>query len=346
MSQKTILTGLQANSTFHIGNYVGAILPMVKAQKNLAIDDRLLMFVPDLHSFTLPIDHEIFYQQILDNVKVYLAAGIISDQANTLLYRQSFVSAHSELAWILSCFSYFGEMSRMTQFKDKSEKNDVVTVGLFTYPILMAADILLYSAQYIPLGDDQKQHIEIARDIAIRMNNKFESQAPDGLFVLPKSWKEQLEFMGVDEGIRIRSLSNPEKKMSKSVVDPKGTILLSDTPQEAAKKIMSAQTDTVGSINWDWQNQPGITNLLQLYYLFGEETKDQTVAKWTGQTQYGDLKKEVAGRVEAFLLDIQGKISQIKDRNVETILANGEMKADKIAKATLERVQKVLGLKR
>jgi tryptophanyl-tRNA synthetase len=346
MTQRRILTGLQANSTLHIGNYVGAILPMVKAQKELGIEDKFFMFVPDLHSFTLPIDHETFYQQILDNVKVYLAAGIDPNQTNTLLYRQSFVPAHSELAWILSCFSHFGEMSRMTQFKDKSEKHDVVTVGLFTYPILMAADILLYGAEYIPLGDDQKQHIEIARDIAIRMNNKFEKQFPDGLFTPPKAWKDQLEFMGVDEGIRIRSLTNPEKKMSKSVSDPKGTILLTDTPQEAAKKIMSAQTDTVGEIHWDWQNQPGITNLLQLHYLFGSETKDETIIKWTGHTRYGDLKKEVADRVEAFLLEIQGKIRQVSDVEVENILKLGETKANEIANQTLTRVQKALGLRR
>jgi tryptophanyl-tRNA synthetase len=346
MSKKTILTGLQANSTFHIGNYVGAILPMLTAQKKLNEEDKFLMFVPDLHSFTLPIDHEIFYQQILDNVKVYLAAGINPNKSNTILYRQSFISAHSELAWILSCFSHFGEMSRMTQFKDKSEKNDVVTIGLFTYPILMAADILLYGAQYIPLGDDQKQHIEIARDIAIRMNNKFEMQASDGLFALPKPWKEQLEFMGVDEGIRIRSLSNPEKKMSKSVIDPKGTILLTDTPQEAAKKIMSAQTDNLAKINWDWQNQPGITNLLQLYYLFGTESKAETIAIWTGQSQYGDLKKEVAGRITLFLQEIQDKLSKIHDEDVESVLARGEVEATKIANNTLTRVQKVLGLRR
>ena len=133
------------------------------------------MFIPDLHSFTQPIDHTFFYQQILDNTKVYLAASIDPSQPQTTLYRQSFISAHSELAWILSCFSHFGEMNRMTQFKDKSQKSDTTTVGLFTYPILMAADILLYGAEYIPLGDDQQQHIEIARDIAIRLNNKFES---------------------------------------------------------------------------------------------------------------------------------------------------------------------------
>ncbi|MBC7472343.1 MAG: tryptophan--tRNA ligase [candidate division SR1 bacterium] len=346
MSQKTILTGLQANSTFHIGNYVGAILPMINAQKNLGADDMFLMFVPDLHSFTLPINHANFYQQILDNVKIYLAAGINPGLSNTLLYRQSFVPAHSELAWILSCFSYMGEMGRMTQYKDKSEKHDNISVGLFTYPILMAADILLYGAQYIPLGDDQKQHIEIARDIAIRMNNKFELQAPNGLFTLPKPWKEQLDFMGVSEGIRIRSLSNPEKKMSKSTIDPKGTILLSDTPQDAAKKIMSAQTDTIGEIHWDWENQPGVTNLLQLYYLFGIETREEAINYWTGKTRYGDLKKEVADKIETFLIDMQAKTRVIQDKEVETILINGELQANLISKKTLNRVQKVLGLRR
>ena len=346
MTAKRILTGLQANSTLHIGNYVGAILPMVKAQKNLSDDDQFFMFIPDLHSFTQPIDHTLFYQQILDNTKVYLAAGIDPSQPQTTLYRQSLISAHSELAWILSCFSHFGEMNRMTQFKDKSQKSDTTTVGLFTYPILMAADILLYGAEYIPLGDDQQQHIEIARDIAIRLNNKFESYFSEGLFVVPKSWKEQLEFMGIGEGLRIRSLSNPEKKMSKSVIDPKGTILITDRPEDAAKKIMSAQTDTIGVINWDWKLQPGVTNLLQLYYLFGVETREEAIEKWSGHTRYGDLKKGVALRVQDFLADIQGRASNITDDFAETVLKDGERKASIIANNTLTRVQKAMGLRR
>jgi tryptophanyl-tRNA synthetase len=336
-----ILTGLQANSTLHIGNYLGGILPMVQLQKSLQNDDQMFMFVPNLHSFTLPIDHSRLYQQTLDNVRYYISAGIDIENPNTFLYRQSAISAHSELAWILSCFTYMGEMNRMTQFKDKSEKTDNVSVGLFTYPILMAADILLYGADFVPVGDDQKQHLELARDIAIRMNNRFEQS----IFTIPKAWNDQLEFRGQSEGIRIRSLSNPEKKMSKSVADPKGTILLTDTPQEARKKIMSATTDNEANISWDWQNQPGITNLLQLNYLLSGNTRDEVVSRWAGETMYGLLKQETADLIANFLTEIQESVSHISNEQVETVLVQGEEKAKIYASQTLESVQKVLGLR-
>jgi tryptophanyl-tRNA synthetase len=337
-----ILTGLQANSTLHIGNYLGGILPMVQLQKSLKTDDHMFMFVPNLHSFTLPIDHSKLYQQTLDNVRYYMAAGIDVENPNTFIYRQSMISAHSELAWILSCFAYMGEMNRMTQFKDKSDKNDNVSVGLFTYPILMAADILLYGAEYVPVGDDQKQHLELARDIAIRMNNRFEKH----IFIVPKAWNDQLEFREQSEGVRIRSLSNPEKKMSKSVADPKGTILLTDAPQEARKKIMSATTDNEANIRWDWQHQPGITNLLQLNYLLSGNSKDEVVNRWAGETMYGPLKQETADLVANFLTEIQENVSHISNEKVETVLTQGEEKAKIYASQTLELVQKKLGLRR
>jgi tryptophanyl-tRNA synthetase len=336
-----ILTGLQANSTLHIGNYLGGILPMVQLQKSLQNDDQMFMFVPNLHSFTLPIDHSRLYQQTLDNVRYYISAGIDIENPNTFLYRQSAISAHSELAWILSCFTYMGEMNRMTQFKDKSEKTDNVSVGLFTYPILMAADILLYGADFVPVGDDQKQHLELARDIAIRMNNRFEQS----IFTIPKAWNDQLEFRGQSEGIRIRSLSNPEKKMSKSVADPKGTILLTDTPQEARKKIMSATTDNEANIAWDWQNQPGITNLLQLNMLLSGRSKVTILDEWEGSVMYGPLKEKVAELVVSFLIEIQAKVSDFSNKEVEAILTKGEEKVSQFAQATLTEVQKALGLR-
>jgi tryptophanyl-tRNA synthetase len=351
-----ILTGLQANSTLHIGNYLGGMLPMVQLQKSLQEGDQMFMFVPNLHSFTLPIDHSKLYQQTLNNVRYYMAAGIDVESSNTFLYRQSEISAHSELAWILSCFAYMGEMNRMTQFKDKSNTHENVSVGLFTYPILMAADILLYGAEYVPVGDDQKQHLELARDIAIRMNNRFSkdqmnrnytfmTSIADDIFVIPREWQFQLKFRRQSEGIRIRSLSNPEKKMSKSVSDPKGTILLTDTPQEAHKKIMSATTDNEANIRWDWQNQPGITNLLQLNYLLSGNTKDEVVNRWVGETMYGPLKQETAELVADFLNTIQTNISSIYDEQVESVLARGEEKARVYANQTLTKVQKKLGLK-
>ena len=338
---KTILTGLQATGKIHLGNYLGALKPMVEKQKSLQNDDKFFMFIPDLHSFTTPIDYSSLYQKTINNLKIYLASGINPTQKNVILYRQSHIPAHSELAWILNCFSYFGEISKMTQFKDKSQgKNETVSIGLFTYPILMAADILLYGADYIPLGDDQKQHLELARNLAIRFNNKFEKQ----IFVVPKSWKEQLDFMDLKEGIRIRSLQNPTAKMSKSVEDPKGTILLEDEPKNAAKKIMTSVTDNFESINWDWQKQPGITNLLQIYSLLSQKSLEETKQIWVGKTQYGELKKIVANLVQVFLEDFQAKIEKYSELEIEDILKEGEKNANQKAKRTLLEVQKAVGL--
>ena len=343
----TILTGLQANSNLHIGNYLGAILPMVEIQKNLGVNDKFFMFIPDLHSFTTPVDYTKLFQNSLTNAQIYIAAGIDPDHARTYLYRQSQISAHSELTWILSCFTHFGEMGRMIQFKEKSVKQgQSVSVGLFTYPILMAADILLYGAEFVPVGEDQKQHLELARDIATRFNGKFAETYPNGLLTLPKTWATQLEFVNRVEGVKIRSLSNPSEKMSKSVADPKGTILLIDHPGDAAKKIMTAQTDNEAKIEWNWETQPGITNLLQLHYLLKGESLEQTKNTWVGQTRYGDLKKEVASTVEQFLSDFQAKLDKIELQKVEQILEKSELETRQIANQTLYKVQQVVGLRR
>jgi len=336
-----ILTGLKPNANLHLGNYLGAVIPMVRSLNNLSTDDEMFMFIPNLHAITIATDYHKIPQNTVDNVKMYMAAGFDVDHKNLTLYRQSYVSAHAELAWILSCFTYYGEAQRMTQFKDKSSKNEQVTVGLFTYPILMAADILLYGAHYIPLGDDQRQHVELARDIAIRMNNKFETE----LFTVPEPWNKQLEFMGLKEGVRIRSLSRPESKMSKSENDPKGTITLSDDPAEAAKKIMSATTDSIGVVNWDWENQPGITNLMQILALLENKENEEVVAQWTGCQRYGDLKKAVATAVEVFLINFQEKLSHISDEKVFDVLQQGERKAQQIATKTLLQVQQKVGLR-
>src|SRR3990167_8826845 len=233
MRKEVILTGLRSNDEFHLGNYLGGILPIVQQQKKHAGKYQLNMFIPDLHSFTTPIDHGKLYEQTHQNLKIFVAAGLDIEQHDTFIYRQSYIPAHSELTWILDCFTGFGEMSRMTEFKDKSQTvgDDRITLGLFNYPVLMAADILLYGAKWVPVGDDQRQHVEFARDIAIRMNNKFGE-----LFVLPADNKRQLKFSGREEPVRIRSLRNPKKKMSKSVEDPAGTIMLSDKPETAAEK--------------------------------------------------------------------------------------------------------------
>jgi tryptophanyl-tRNA synthetase len=339
MSKPIILTGLRANGEFHLGNYLGAILPMVALQSQHAGEYQLNMFIPDLHSFTTPIDHGRLYRNTLDNLKVFVAAGLNISDNDTYLYRQSFVPAHSELTWILDCFTYFGEMGRMVEFKEKADKQDNVSVGLFNYPVLMAADILLYDTTYIPVGEDQRQHVELTRDLALRMNSKFGE-----VFTLPVEWEKQLAFVKRD-GVRIRSLRNPERKMSKSVDDPAGTIMLTDTPGEAAQKVMGATTDSVGAIHADWEKQPGITNLLQILSLLDNKALEVTVKEWQGKNEYGSLKTAVAQKVEQFLTELQAKLAQVDVEELEKKLSQGEAAMNEIANKKLYQVQKAVGLR-
>lgn len=343
MSKKTILTGLRANNDLHIGNYFGAMLPTVDMARTHADEYTINMFVPDLHSFTTPIDHTALYQQSIDTARKFIAAGLPLDHDNIHLYRQSFVPAHSELTWILDCFTGMGQMGRMTQYKDKSTKlgDDSTTVGLFNYPVLMAADILLYGANYVPVGDDQTQHLEFARDIAQRMNSKFGE-----LFVVPEPVAKQHEFFGNDQGLRIKDLQNPSKKMSKSDESGKGIIFLGDDPSAAAKKIMSAETDSVGVINFDWDNQPGITNLLQILALVTARDQGHVNADWEGKSSYGDLKKTVAGSVEEFLRAYQKVYDLIDDSAVIAKLEASEALMNESANQTLLHVQQAVGLRK
>lgn len=373
MSKQVILTGLRANSEFHIGNYLGGILPVVELQQRHAGEYQVNMFVPDLHSITTPIDFSQLYQQTIDNLRVFVAAGLDIQNPDTYIYRQSFISPHSELAWILDCFTGFGELARMTQFKDKTRQasdiykqnisssgsvfdnpedektfqgmnfgEDRVSVGLFNYPVLMAADILLYDASYIPVGDDQKQHIELVRDLAIRLNRIHGEQ----LFVVPEPWQKQLEFTQRDTGARIRSLRHPDKKMSKSVSDPSGTILLSDNPDEAAKKIMRAETDSFGEIRYDFTERPGISNLLQILALLSGKSQQDVNAEWEGKDRYGDLKQAVAEQVKNFLADIQDKLSVIDDSVILDKLSHDEDHMNKVAQEKLRKVQQAVGLRK
>lgn len=340
MSKEVILTGIRSNEEPTLGNYLGAFVPMVQLQQHYAGRYQLNMFVPDLHSFTTPIDHATLYENTLTNLKYFVAAGLDITDEHTFLYRQSFISAHSELTWILDCFTGFGEMSRMTQFKEKSADNNNVTVGLFNYPVLMAADILLYNARWVPVGEDQFQHLEITRDIALRMNHKFGE-----LFTVPEPTAKQTAFIQRDTGLRIRSLTNPEKKMSKSSTDQKSKINLADTPAQARKKIMAATTDSLGVINFDWQRQPGITNLLQLLAILTNRPQAEVNAEWVGQTQYGPLKRAVAEAVAAFLTDFQARLAGISDETLLATLERSERAMNEVASITLLRVQKAVGLR-
>lgn len=341
MTKQTILTGIRSNEEPTLANYLGAFLPMVAMQKAYAGEYQINMFVPDLHSFTTPIDHSSLYANTLHNVKYFIAAGLDINNPDTYIYRQSYIPAHSELTWILDCFTYVGEMSRMTQFKEKSgEHNESVTMGLMNYPVLMTADILLYDARYVPVGEDQFQHLEIARDIASRFNNKF-----GDIFVVPETTKAQTQFIQRDSGLRIRSLSDPTKKMSKSAVDGKSKIMLSDSPEAAHKKIMSATTDSFASVQFDWERQPGITSLLQILSLLSGKTQDEVVAEWQGSDKYGDFKRAVADVVANFLTDFQEKYNAIDDNELLATLSRSEAAVAQTANKTLLRAQRAVGLR-
>ncbi len=337
MSKPVILTGLRANNDLHIGHIFGAMYPLIDLAKKHSAEYQVSMFVPDLHSFTTPIDHSKLHDQIMQNLRIFVAAGLPLDNANIHIYRQSYVPAHSELTIILNSFTGFGEMSRMTQFKDKSAKLNVdrVSVGLFDYPVLMACDILLYDAIYVPVGDDQTQHIEFTRDIAERMNKQF-----GNLFTVPKPVAEQHKFFNKDQGLRIRDLIDPLKKMSKSDETGKGVIFLGDTPEIAHAKIMGAITDSLSKIEYDYQTRPGVSNLLDMYKLLGGDPN-----KFIGQVKYGALKEAVADLVANFLDDFADKLAKIDDKAILAKLETSEQLMNEQANMKLAKVQKAVGLR-
>lgn len=345
MTKPVILTGLRANNDLQLGNYLGALLPIVDLQKKFAGEYQINLFVPDLHSFTTPVNHRQLYGQIMGNVKLYAAAGLDIDQPDTYLYRQSYIPAHSELAWILECFTYMGEMRRMTQFKEKSEGNENVSVGLFNYPVLMAADILLYGARYVPVGEDQQQHVEITRDIALRINEKFKDVFPDGVLQPPIELKKQLEFIGEKEPLRIRDLIRPEKKMSKSDESGKGVIFLSDDPNAAVQKVMSAATDSFNEIRYDMKERPGVSNLLQILASLSGRDVGEVTKQYEGQSQYGPLKNDVAEAVRSFLTGFQAKLQDVRETDIVSKLETSEKAMNSVANETLQRVQKAVGLR-
>ena len=350
MTKPVILTGLRANNDLTLGNYFGGMLPIIDMAKNHSDQYQVNMFIPDLHSFTTPIDHSKLHEQILQTARLFVAAGLPLNDDSIHLYRQSYVPAHSELTVILNNFVGMGEMERMTQYKDKSGKlsNDRVSVGLFDYPVLMAADILLYGAKYVPVGDDQTQHLEITRDIAERMNARFGE-----LFVVPEPVKKQHEFFGsshqrengMHQGLRIMDLADPTKKMSKSDHSGKGVIFLSDNPDAAAKKVMSATTDSVGVVHYDKSAQPGISNLLEIHALLSGESLKKVIEHHDGQTRYGELKKEVAEQVRDFIADFQASLQDVDDTAVLSKLESSEHAMREQAAATLLKVQQAVGLR-
>ena len=334
----TILTGIRVNGEMTLGNFLGALLPMVRLANQHSHDHHVNIFVPDLHTIISEVDGSL-QANLINSIKYYLAAGL-DVNPHVHIYRQSHVPAHSELAWILNCIATMGELNRMTQFKDKGGDQPSVNVGIFDYPVLMAADILLYSAKYVPVGEDQFQHLELTRNLAERFNHRYGE-----VFVLPAPTREQVKFMEVDEGIRIRDLQHPEKKMSKSAVAANSKIMLSDAPEAAAKKIMSATTDSLGLIKFDMFNQPGISNLLQIESLLTGLPLQDVISTWAGETRYGDLKQKVAATTRTFLEEFQAKLATIDDQRVLTLLSEGERYANEVANAKLCEVQQAVGLR-
>ena len=323
---KRVFSGVQPTGNIHLGNYLGALKQFVELQD----DHECIYCIVDMHAITVPQDPKVLREHILDVAALYLAVGL--DPKKSIVFVQSDVPGHAELSWVLTCNSYTGELSRMTQFKDKSKNKESAPTGLFSYPVLMAADILLYDTDIVPVGNDQKQHIELCRDIAIRINNKYKKTfvVPDGRFL--------------KEGARIMALDDPTKKMSKSAENIHSRISLLDEPSKIKKSIMKATTDSDGVVRFDVENKPGISNLLNIYSVLSGMSIPELEAKYEGKG-YGDFKKDlVEVEVEA-LAPIKERYEEIRhsDELIE-ILKDGAVRADAIAKQTMKRVKENFGL--
>ena len=328
INMKRMLSGIKPTGKVTLGNYIGALSQFIKYQDEY----EMYIFLADLHALTLPIDPKELRQNSIDLIAIYLACGL--DPEKVCLFKQSEVHEHAELGYILTCNSNMGELSRMTQYKDKTQNMENVSIptGIFIYPALMAADILLYDPDYVPVGVDQKQHVELTRDIAIRFNNRYGDK-----FKVP-------EPLMAKQGAKVYSLSNPTKKMSKSESD-KGTIYLLDDVNISRKKIMSAVTDSENEIRFDMENKPGISNLLTIMSALSNRSIDDICNEYNGQG-YGTFKKAVADVVCNFLSDLQNKVTEIKSSGViEEILAKGREKASYIASKKLSKIYRTIGLK-
>ncbi|WP_411169891.1 tryptophan--tRNA ligase [Clostridium sp. MB05] len=324
--KKVIFSGIQPSGQLTLGNYLGAIKNWVSLQDEFDC----YFCVVDLHAITVKQEPKDLRQRTLEVLAIYIAAGIVPEK-NTL-FIQSHVPAHSECAWLLTCNTYMGELSRMTQYKDKSQRyGDSIGAGLFTYPVLMAADILLYNTDLVPVGQDQKQHLEIARDIANRFNNTYSPT-----FKIPDPYIPKV-------GAKIMSLQDPSKKMSKSDDNPNSYILIMDPPEVIRKKVSRAVTDSLGIINYS-DEQPGVKNLLDLLVAIKGSTPEKLVEYYKDKG-YADLKKDVADAIVGELEPIQNKVEEIlKDKKaLEDIYKLGAEKANYVSMKTLRKMQKKIG---
>jgi tryptophanyl-tRNA synthetase len=340
-NKKTIFSGIQPSGNLHIGNYLGAIVQWVPMQQEY----ECIFCVVDYHAITIPQNPKVLNKKIVEIAKIYLASGI--DPEKPSIFQQSAISAHTELAWIFNTISRMSDLFRMTQFKDKAglqadfENNGInreslniinkVGVGIFDYPVLMAADILLYNTDVVPVGEDQKQHVELARDLAKRFNHQFGETLKIPEVKLKK------------EGARIMGLDDPLKKMSKSAKSEYNYISLVDSPEAAMRKIMKAVTDSGNELVYDKETKPALANLINIYSLLGNIDIKEIEKKYTGKG-YGEFKKDLAEVVAQFLNDFQKKYNKYSDKEVINILKAGADKIRPLAEKNLKKVKNSLGL--
>jgi len=325
---KTIFSGIQPSGVITLGNYIGAIKQFIELQH----DYDCYFCVVDQHAITVPQDRLELRKNIKRLAALYVAAGLDPEKAT--LFIQSEVPAHSQAAWMLQCIAYIGELERMTQFKDKSSGKDAVSAGLLTYPPLMAADILLYEANLVPVGEDQKQHLELTRDLAERFNNRY-----NNIFTIP-------EVRIPKVGARVMSLQEPTKKMSKSDANQKAFITLLDEPNQIEKKIKSAVTDSDGIVKFDKENKPGVSNLLSIYSILENKTIQELEQYYEGKG-YGEFKTDLASVVINALSPIQERYKELLDsKELDDILDVGAEKASRKANKMLKKMENAMGLGR
>ena len=319
-----VLSGMQPSGTLHLGNYLGALKQWVESQSSDAF-----YCVVDLHALTLEIDPATLRNQSLDLIATYLAAGL--DPEICTIFLQSEVPYHAQMNWLLECVATYGELSRMTQFKEKSARKTGYRVGLLTYPVLMAGDILLYETAEVPVGDDQRQHLELTRVLAERFNNRY-----GPTFVVPVGVQPKF-------AARVMDLQEPTRKMSKSISSPMGSIFVTDSPEAIDKKIKKAVTDTESEVRYDAEKKPGISNLLEVYSSFSNETPQAVAERYT---RYGDLKNDLSALVVASLAPIQKRYDELMTDPVElrAVVARGALKANEVAGEVYRRAAGAMGL--
>lgn len=323
---KRVFSGVQPTGNIHLGNYLGALKQFTALQE----EHDCIYCIVDLHAITVPQDPKELRSHILDVAALYLSIGV--DPKKSTIFIQSAVPGHSELSWILTCSSYTGELFRMTQFKSKSGNKESAPAGLLMYPVLMAADILLYDTNIVPVGNDQKQHIELCRDIAIRVNNTHKKT-----FVIPEG-----KYM--KEGARIMALDEPTKKMSKSATNIHSRISLLDEPSKIKKSIMKATTDSEGEVRFDVDKKPGISNLINIYSVLSGESISSIEKQYSGKG-YGDFKKNLVEITDNALKPIRDNFNEIRNsEELLRILSDGAEKANEISERTLARVKDTFGL--